>query len=69
MERLGEVCSLGSVNMRMEPVARHWRCTPLIPALRRQRQVDVCESEASLVYRASSRTGSKATRRNPVLKP
>ena len=35
---------------------------PLIPALRRQRQrqVDLCEFEASLVYRVSSRTGSKA---------
>ena len=31
---------------------------PLIPALRRQRQV---EFKASLIYRASSRTGSKAT--------
>ena len=27
----------------------------LIPALRRQRQVDLCEFEASLVYRVSSR--------------
>ena len=25
-------------------------CTPLIPALGRQRQVDLCEFEASLVY-------------------
>jgi hypothetical protein len=25
-----------------------WRCTPLIPALQRQRQVDLCEFEASL---------------------
>ena len=34
---------------------------PLIPALRRQKQVDPSELEASLVYRASSRTGSKTT--------
>ena len=34
---------------------------PLIPALWRQRQVDLCEVKASLVYRASARTGSKAT--------
>ena len=40
---------------------------PLIPALGRQRQADVCEYEASLVYRASSRT-IKATLRNPVMK-
>ena len=39
---------------------------PLIPALR-QRQVDLCEFEASLVYRVSSRT-TKAIQRNPVLK-
>ena len=41
---------------------------PLIPALRRQRQVDLCEFEASLVYRASSRTVRAVTQRNPVLK-
>ena len=39
----------------------------LIPALRRQRQVDLCELEASLVYRVSSRT-ARAIQRNPVLK-
>ena len=31
---------------------------PLIPALGRQRQMDLCEFEAGLVYRASSRTAS-----------
>ena len=41
---------------------------PLIPALRWQRQVDLCEFEASLVYRPSSRTDSKATQRYPVSK-
>ena len=34
---------------------------PLITALRRQRQEDLCEFEASLIYRVSSRTGSRAT--------
>ena len=34
---------------------------PLIPALGRQRQVDLCEFEASLVYGASSGMGSRAT--------
>jgi hypothetical protein len=34
--------------------------TPLIPALERQRQVDLCEFKASLVYRVNSRI-SKAT--------
>ncbi|CAO2577223.1 hypothetical protein LEMLEM_LOCUS19 [Lemmus lemmus] len=40
---------------------------PLIPALGRQRQADLCEFKASLVYRASSRTGTKATEK-PCLK-
>ena len=40
---------------------------PLSPALRRQGQADLCEFEANLVYRVSSRT-AKATQRNPVLK-
>ena len=39
---------------------------PLISALGRQRQVALYEFEASLVYRMTSRTGSKATQRNPV---
>ena len=38
---------------------------PLIPALRRQKQVDLCEFYASLVNRVSSRT-ARVTRRNPV---
>lgn len=36
---------------------------PLVPALWRKRQADVCELEVSLIYRASLRT---ATKRNPV---
>jgi hypothetical protein len=39
-----------------------WR-TPLIPALGRQRQVDL----SPMVYRASSRT-ARAIQRNPILK-
>ena len=41
--------------------AGQWWRTPLTPALRRQRQADLSEFEASLVYRVGSRTGSKAT--------
>ena len=41
---------------------------PLIPALGVQRQAELCEFKVSLVYRGSSRTGSKATQKNPVLK-
>ena len=37
----------------------------MIPALRRQRQADLHELEASLVYRVSSRP-ARATQRNPV---
>jgi capsid protein len=44
-----------------------WWHIPLIPALGRESQVDLCEFEASLVYRVSSRT-ARATQRNPVLK-
>ena len=40
----------------------------LIPALRRQMQADLCEFEASLVYRASSRTVRAVTQRNSVSK-
>ena len=40
---------------------------PLIPALRRQRQADLCEFEASLVYRDSFRSGFKAIEK-PCLK-
>jgi hypothetical protein len=29
---------------------------PLIPVLRRQRQIELCESEATLVYIVSSKT-------------
>ena len=38
----------------------------MIPALGRQRQVDLCEFKVSLVYKVSSRT-AKAIQRNPVL--
>ena len=41
---------------------------PLIPALERQKQANLCGFKASLVYIVSSRTGSKATKRNSVLK-
>jgi hypothetical protein len=46
--------------------SRAWWHTPLIPALRRQRQRQVdSEFKASLVYRVSSRT-ARAIKRNPV---
>ena len=39
---------------------------PVIPALGRQRQADLCEFKASLIYSVSSRT-ARATKR-PCLK-
>lgn len=39
----------------------------MILPLRRQKRVDLWEFEASLIYKASSRT-SKATQRNPISK-
>ena len=41
---------------------------PLTPTLGRQRQVDLCELETSLAYRASSRIAKAITQRTPVLK-
>ena len=38
----------------------------LIPELGRQKQADLCEFKASLIYRASSRSASVITQRNPV---
>ena len=38
-----------------------------VPVLGSQRQVDLCESKASLVYRVSSRKARTVTQGNPVL--
>ena len=46
--------------------AGRWH-TPLIPAPGRQRQVELCEFQASLVYRVGSKT-ARVTQRNPILK-
>ena len=48
--------------------AGRWWSTPLIPALGKQRQVDLYEFEASLVYRASCRT-ARAIQRNQTNQP
>ena len=43
-------------------------CTPLIPSTGRQRQEDLYEFKASLVYRASSRIAKVVTQRKPCFK-
>jgi hypothetical protein len=40
----------------------------LIPALKRQCQVDFCELEASMVYKVSSRIANAVTQGKPCLK-
>jgi hypothetical protein len=67
LERQWVTVSLMTSNMhlKMNKEAGRWWCIPLTPALERQRQVDLCEFEASLVYRVSSRT-ARATQRNPA---
>ena len=45
-----------------------WWHTPLILALGRQRQVDLCEFKVSLIYKVSSRTARAVTQRSPVFK-
>ena len=48
-------------------MARQWWHVPLIPVLKRQRQVNLCEFEFSLVYKLRSRIARTATQRNLVL--
>ena len=51
-------------------VGQVWWHAPLIPALgrQRQRQVDICEFEVSLVYKASSRTQRNLVSKNQKAK-
>ena len=49
-------------------LARWWWHLPSITAFQRQRQTDLCEFEASLVYRVNSRTVRAVTQRNCISK-
>ena len=68
-DTIEEVDTLVRENVKSKNVlvVVQWWHTPLIPALGRPRQADLCEFEASLVYRVSSRT-ARDTQRNPVSK-
>ena len=46
-------------------LASHSSTLPLFPILGRQKQADLCEFKASLVYRASCRI-ARSTQRNPA---
>ena len=61
------VQSLEFQGLRITSLVGWWCHKPLIPALVRQRQVDICEFKVSLVYRVSSRI-PRVTLRNPVSK-
>lgn len=60
---LPETFQIGEWHDENHWCGRRWWCTPPIPALRKQRQQDLC----IWVYRMSHRT-ARATQRNPVLK-
>ena len=49
-------------------IAGLWWRMPLIPALERQKQADLCEFKSSLIYKVSSRTARAVSQRSPVLK-
>ena len=55
------------IFFKTKKIAGQWQHTTSITAFVKQRQVGLCEFEASLVYRVSSRI-ARATQRNPVLR-
>jgi hypothetical protein len=52
----GSQLNLVSNNQKIEGRAGQWWFKPLIPKLKRQRQVDLCEFEASLISIMSSKS-------------
>ena len=57
----------GSIIVKVKRMGWVWQRAPLIPALRRQMQADLCEFQDSLVYR-EPRTARAITQRNPECK-
>ena len=62
------ILSLNHIFKNINLTRQCWH-TPLIPTLGGQREVNLCEFKASLVYRASSRTGNKVTPKLHCLDP
>ena len=60
------LCCRFKLSCKAWTTARKWWCTPLIPALGKQRQADLGEFLASLIYRMSSRT-ARVTQSNTCL--
>lgn len=58
--------SLDSQTVLKIEFGAQW-CTPLISALQKQRQADLCEFEARLVYRSESRTTNASYTEKPCL--
>ena len=56
------------LDIETRSLVRQWWHMPLILALGRQRQSDLCEFKASLIYKVSFRTARAVTQRNPVSK-
>lgn len=54
-------------KLKMKHTSQKWWDKPLVPALRGQRQVDLCVFIAGLVYTGSSRLVSQDYIANPVL--
>jgi hypothetical protein len=61
---LGITHGVLSMGVKKAQLAEQWWGKPLIPALGRQRQRDLCEFKVTLIYKASSRTARDVTRRN-----
>ena len=58
----------GAYLLSIKMSAVWWWFRPLIPAFGRQRQDDLSEFEANVVYKMSSRTARIVTQKNPVLR-